>query len=38
VGIITRKNIVQRISECQDFFRDTPHEQNEHAANVKALI
>ncbi|NQT03166.1 MAG: CBS domain-containing protein [Planctomycetes bacterium] len=28
VGIITRKNIVQRIFECQDFFRDTPHKHN----------
>lgn len=37
VGIITRKNIVQRISECQGFFRDTPHEQNEHT-NVKARV
>ena len=37
VGIITRKNIVQRISECQDFFRDTPYEQDEHA-NVKVRI
>jgi CBS domain-containing protein len=31
VGIITRKNIVQRILECQDFFRDTPHKHNELA-------
>ena len=37
VGIITRKNIVQRISECQDFFRDTPYKQDEHA-NVKARV
>jgi CBS domain-containing protein len=37
VGIITRKNIVQRISECQGFFRDTPPEQNERA-KVKAQI
>jgi CBS domain-containing protein len=37
VGIITRKNIVQRISECQGFFRDTPPEQNEYA-NVKARV
>ena len=29
VGIITRKNIVQRISECQNFFRDTPYEKDE---------
>ena len=35
VGIITRKNIVQRISECQEFFRDTPHEQDAH---VKARV
>ncbi len=28
VGIITRKNIVQIIFECQDFFRDTPHKHN----------
>jgi CBS domain-containing protein len=37
VGIITRKNIVKRISECQDFFRDTPHEQDAHA-NVKVRV
>ncbi len=28
VGIITRKNIVRNIFECQDFFRDTPHEDD----------
>jgi CBS domain-containing protein len=32
VGIITRKNIVQRISECQNFFRDTPYKKDEHAS------
>jgi acetoin utilization protein AcuB len=37
VGIITRKNIVKRISECQGFFRDTPPEQNERA-KVKARV
>ncbi|MHC4584358.1 MAG: CBS domain-containing protein [Planctomycetota bacterium] len=37
VGIITRKNIVQRIFECQDFFRDTPHKKDEHA-NVKVGV
>jgi len=37
VGIITRKNIVQRISECQNFFRDTPHKKDEHN-NVKVPI
>jgi len=37
VGIITRKNIVQRISECQDFFRDTPHKKDE-LTNVKARV
>jgi CBS domain-containing protein len=37
VGIITRKNIVKRISECQGFFRDTPPEQNERA-NVKVQV
>jgi len=37
VGIITRKNIVQRISECQNFFRDTPHKKDEHN-NVKARV
>ena len=31
VGIITRKNIVQRISECQNFFRDTPYEKDEQS-------
>ncbi len=37
VGIITRKNIVQRIFECQDFFRDTPHKIDEHA-NVQVPV
>ncbi len=37
VGIITRKNIVQSIFECQDFFRDTPHEQDE-LADAKAQV
>lgn len=37
VGIITRKNIVQRIFECQDFFRDTPHENNK-LADAKAQV
>lgn len=37
VGIITRKNIVQRIFECQDFFRDTPYKQDE-PANVKVPV
>ena len=31
VGIITRKNIVRNIFECQSFFRDTPHEHDKHA-------
>jgi len=31
VGIITRKNIVRNFFECQDFFRDTPHEYDKHA-------
>lgn len=31
VGIITRKDIVLGIFECQDFFRDTPHEHDELA-------
>ena len=31
VGIVTRKNIVRSIFECQDFFRDTPHEYDKHA-------
>ena len=37
VGIITRKNIVQSIFECQDFFRDTPHKQDE-LADAKAQV
>lgn len=37
VGIITRKNIVQRIFECQDFFRDTPYKQDE-LADAKAQV
>ena len=37
VGIITRKNIVQRIFECQGFFRDTPHKKDE-LTNVKARV
>jgi CBS domain-containing protein len=37
VGIITRKNIVQRISECQGFFRDTPHKPNTNK-KVKARV
>jgi CBS domain-containing protein len=37
VGIITRKNIVQSISECQGFFRDTPHKKD-GLANVKARV
>ena len=37
VGIITRKNIVQRISECQNFFRDTPYKKDEHT-NVKVRV
>ncbi len=31
VGIITRTDIVRSIFECQDFFRDTPHEHDELA-------
>jgi len=31
VGIITRKNIVRSIFECQDFFRDTPYERDKLA-------
>ena len=31
IGIITRKNIIRSIFECQDFFRDTPHEHDKHA-------
>ena len=37
VGIITRKNIVKSIFEYQDFFRDTPHEQDE-LADAKAQV
>ena len=37
VGIITRKNIVQRIFECQNFFRDTPHKKDERTT-VKARV
>jgi CBS domain-containing protein len=37
VGIITRKNIVQRISECQDFFRDTPYNKDE-PTNIKTRV
>ena len=37
VGIITRKNIIQRISECQEFFRDTPHKKNGYV-NVKVPV
>jgi CBS domain-containing protein len=37
VGIITRKNIVQRISECQNFFRDTPYKKDERP-NVKTRV
>jgi len=37
VGIITRKNIVQKIFECQDFFRDTPYKQDE-LADAKAQV
>ncbi len=37
VGIITRKNIVRSILECQDFFRDTPYKQDE-LADAKAQV
>lgn len=37
VGIITRKNIVKSIYEYQDFFRDTPHEQDK-LANARAQV
>lgn len=37
VGIITRKNIVQSIFECQDFFRDTPYKQDE-LSDAKAQV
>ena len=37
VGIITRKNIIQRISECQEFFRDTPHKKNGYV-NAKVPV
>lgn len=37
VGIITRKNIIQKIYECQDFFRDTPHKRDE-STKVKIQI
>ena len=37
VGIITRKNIVQRIFECQNFFRDTPHKTDERTT-VKVRV
>ncbi len=37
VGIITRKNIVRNIFECQDFFRDTPHE-NDELADARAQV
>jgi CBS domain-containing protein len=37
VGIITTKNIVERISECQDFFRDTPYNKDE-PNNIKARV
>jgi len=34
VGIITRKNIIQRIADCQEFFRDTPYKQRIEFTNV----
>ena len=37
VGIISRKNIVQSIFQYQDFFRDTPHMQDE-LADAKAQV
>jgi CBS domain-containing protein len=37
VGIITRKNIVQSIFENQEFFRDTPHKEDE-LADAKAQV
>jgi len=37
VGIITRKNIVRNIFECQDFFRDTPHERDQ-LADARAQV
>ncbi len=37
VGIITRKNIVQSIFECEGFFRDTPYKQDE-LSDAKAQV
>lgn len=37
IGIITRKNIVKRIFESQDLFRDTPY-NNDEPANVKTRL
>lgn len=34
VGIITRKNIIQKITDCQEFFRDTPYKQSVEFTNV----
>lgn len=37
VGIISRKNIVEKISRCQRLFRDTPHLENQ-LAEAKAQL
>jgi len=37
VGIITRTDIVRSIFECQDFFRDTPHEHDK-LADARAQV
>ena len=38
VGIITRKNIIQKIASCQELFRDTPYEQKVEFTNVTNRI
>ena len=37
IGIITRKNIIRSIFECQSFFRDTPHEHDK-LADARAQV